>query len=349
MVDLRDLEEIKKHDPNNVYESLDMLPDQCVDIWELSKKVVFLENLKNVKNIVLCAMGGSMYGAYVLRALYHDSLKVPLVSLGDYRLPGFADQNTLVILSSYSGDTEEPLNCVRTALEKKLLLVALTNGGKALDIVRQNNIPAIVFDQKYNPSQQPRFGTGYMALGTIGMFNNLGYISVSDDEVSQAILTIRKNEDQIKGRSIELAQKIHNSIPVIIAAEHLNGNAHIIRNQINETAKSFSAYSELPELNHHLMEGLKNPQNKKLKVLFIGSDLYSYKLRRRYELTKGVIEKNDVSWVEFKPFSNGKLSQVLEVLSFGGYLSFYLAMLYGQDPSVIPWVDYFKKQLSRKS
>ncbi|OGE44618.1 hypothetical protein A3A45_02830 [Candidatus Daviesbacteria bacterium RIFCSPLOWO2_01_FULL_36_8] len=97
------------------------------------------------------------------------------------------------------------------------------------------------------------------------------------------------------------------------------------------------------------MEGLKNPPDKKIKTLFINSNLYSEKLTKRMEITKDVIEKNGLSYIEYNPQSKTKFLQMLEVLSFGGYLSYYLAMLYKQDPSVIPWVDYFKNELQKSS
>ena len=349
MVDLNNLEEIKKLDPDDVYGSVSMFPDQCGDVWEIAKKVSFPQEFRQLKNTIYCAMGGSMYGAYILRSLFHDSLKIPVVSVGDYHLPGFAGVESLVILSSYSGNTEEPLNCANEALARNIPLISITNGngGRALEIIKENELPSVVFDERFNPSGQPRLGMGYMVIGTIGIFNNLGFVSVSDSEIAKGIKTVRDNDESVKKEARRIAQEMFEHIPLVIAAEHLNGNIHIIRNQINESAKSFSAFAELPELNHHLMEGLKNPADKKMKVLFINSNLYSDKLSKRLELTKDVVGKNEISWTEFTPRGQDKLTQVMEVLSFGGYLSFYMGILYGQDPSLIPWVDYFKEKLAK--
>lgn len=347
MIDLTNLEEIKRLDPKNVYGSTGMLPDQCRYIWDLAKSFQGDAKHKSAKNIILCGMGGSQYGSYIVQNLFHDELKVPLVSYGDYHLPGYISKDSLVILSSYSGDTEEPINCAQEAVDKGFSIVGLTAGGKAYEMSQTHNFPVILFDQKYNPSGQPRLGTGYMVVGIIALLTRLGYLSVSDEEIQEAIDELRTATDNIKDKARLYAQKIFEYIPVISAAEFLNGNVHIIRNQINETAKSFSAYSELPELNHHLLEGFKNPLDKKLKVLFINSALYSEKLSKRLALTKDISSKSGVDWVEFKPQGRNKVSQVLEVLSFGAYLSFYLGILYGENPGIIPWVDYFKEQLGK--
>ncbi len=334
-------------DPKDVLGSTGMLADQCAYIWELVKTIEFPESYKSLENITICGMGGSRYGAYIVQALYKDMLAVPFLEYGDYHLPAYINKKSLFILSSYSGGTEEPLSSANEAVQKGASLLAITGGGKALDLAQEHNFPAVAFDQKYNPSGQPRLGTGYMVLGTIALLTKLGYLQVSDEEVKNAIKELKDNQKAIQQEAKQLAEKIQGSIPVYFAAEFLNGNIHIIRNQTNETAKSFSAFSELPELNHHLMEGLKYPVDKKLFTLFISSDFYSDKLKKRLELTKDVVGKNGITFDEYKPAGSSKLSQMLNVLSFGGYLTLYLAFLYRQDPSVIPWVDYFKEQLRK--
>lgn len=334
-------------DPKNVLGSVEMFLDQCEQIWNEASSLKFPEEYQQVKNIVVCGMGGSAYGGYVVPALFKDQLKVPLLSNNDYHIPAFTDTNTLAILSSYSGGTEEVLSAKEEAQKRGLKITGLTIGGELADFFKKDHIPSLIFEPKFNPSGQPRLGMGYMVLGIIAILNKLRLISISDEEVTQAVSEVRQAQDQIKKQAQNLAEKIQGAIPIIFAAEFLVGNAHILRNQFNETSKSFSAFSPLPELNHHLMEGLKNPPDKKLFVLFISSDIYSDKLRKRVELTKDVVERNSVEWGEYQPSGSSKLSQVLNVLSFGGFLTYYLAMLYGQDPSVIPWVDYFKEQLEK--
>ncbi|MBI3103718.1 bifunctional phosphoglucose/phosphomannose isomerase [Candidatus Daviesbacteria bacterium] len=332
-------------DPKNVLGSVEMFLDQCEQIWQEAKNVQFPDHYRQIKNIVICGMGGSAFGGYVVSSLYKDQLKVPFISNNDYSLPGFVSENTLVILLSYSGTTEEVLSCLEEAKGRRVLISGITIGGKLGDFFQENKVPTLRFNPRFNPSGQPRLAPGYMVLGLIGILNKLGMVSVSDEEVRRAISEVKENQESIKSAAKNLAKKIYGSIPVIFAAEFLSGNAYIIRNQTNETAKSFASYSLLSELNHHLMEGLKNPPDKKLFVLFLNTDLYSDKLSKRVELTKDVVGKNGVGWSEYQPSGSSKLSQVLNVLSFGGFLTYDLAMLYGQDPSVIPWVDYFKERL----
>lgn len=347
MIDLNNIDEIKKLDPKDVYGSTGMFADQCQQMVDnYFGKEFYSDEYKNIRNIVICGMGGSAYGGYVAISLFAGELKVPIVQVNDYHLPGFVNEESLVFLTSYSGSTEEVLSCAEEAKTKGAKITGFSSGGALGDILR-DKYPGFTFDPKNNPSGQPRLGTGYIITGTLILLNNLGVIKISESEMKTAIDEVRDSQENIKQTAQDLAEKIQGFIPIIMASEHLVGNAHIIRNQFNETAKSFSAYEDIPELNHHLMEGLKNPTDKKVKALFITSDLYSDKHKKRIEVTKDVISQNRVEYLEYSANGSSKLSQVLNVLSFGGYITLYLALLYGQDPSLIPWVDYFKEKLAK--
>lgn len=348
-MDLTSTTEIKQLDPKDVFGSTGMLALQCEQIWEDAKKVTFPPEYKKVKNIILCGMGGSAYGAYVIPNLFHNSLSLPIVVNSDYHLPAWVDSLTLVILASYSGSTEESLSCAQEALAKKAKVTGITTGGRLGDFLRANNFPGLLFNPQHNPSTQPRLATGYMVLGCAALLAHLGLAPLTDDIVKQAITDLKSVQENIQARAIETAKQLQGTIPVIFAAEILNGNAHIFRNQLNETAKTFSAFSELPELNHHLMEGLKNPPDKKLTVVLLNSSFYSLALEKRMRLTRDVVGKNNITSLSFDALGSNEFSHVLTTLSYGGYVAVYLALLYGLDPSLIPWVDYFKAQLVSSS
>jgi glucose/mannose-6-phosphate isomerase len=342
MIDLNDLDAIKRLDPKNVYGSTGMFADQCQQI--LDEHYGRDAQRLDVDNLVIAGMGGSAYGAHVVQSLFSRELRVPLVPVSDYHLPGFVDGHTLVLLTSYSGSTEEVLSCGEEAKQRGAR-VAVLSSGSVLGEMARGGSPGIIFEPRLNPSQQPRLGTGYIITGTLVLLNNLGVLPLARDDIQGAIDETRSAMPAIQARAESTARELEGFLPVTFAAQHLVGNAHIIRNQFNETSKSFSAYEDVPELNHHLMEGLKNPPSKKLKAVFLDSNLYEPKHARRMELTKDVVGQNGMPFVSYDAGGTTKLSQVLNVLAFGGYLSLYLGLIYGQDPSLIPWVDYFKEKL----
>lgn len=146
-----------------------------------------------------------------------------------------------------------------------------------------------------------------------------------------------------------LAHELKNKMPILTTSEHLAGAAHAVKNQLNESAKTFALLFDIPELNHHLMEGLRNPAKAKeyWQFLFFESDLFEARVKSRYPITKKVLDKNEVGYSSYKLSSKTKLAQVFELLALGSYLQYYLAALYEIDPLPIPWVDYFKKELEK--
>lgn len=348
MIDLNNPDTFKELDPKNVYGSTGLLSAQTRQVLEDFKSINAPEDYKNIKNIVISGMGGSAYGGWVTLSLLKENLGVPLVVNNDYTLPSFVNNDSLVILISYSGSTEETLASAQDAVKKGAKIAGITSGGKLGDFFKQNSIFYYIFDPKNNPSGQPRLGTGYTVPGTLLLISKLGLSTDINSQVESAVNELDQSSEDIKKQSIDLASEIQGTIPVIFAADFLEGNSHIIRNQFNETSKTFSAFSPIPELNHHLMEGLKYPSDKRIKILFLESEHYSSLTNKRIRLTKDVVSKNKIEYLEYKPTGTTKLSQVLNVLSFGGYVTFYLGILYNEDPSLIPWVDYFKEQLAKK-
>ena len=347
MIDLNDKQAIAKIDKKNVYGSVSYLTKQVTQAWEDTQKITFPTDYKQVNNIVLCGMGGSAYAAYVIKALYTSKLRVPCELVNGYDLPAYVHEHTLVLLSSYSGTTEEVLSCGQQALMRKAKITGVCEGGALAGFFSKNNLPAYIFTPINNPAGQPRLGQGYMIFGHMGLLKAMGLLDVSDEEVASAVQFVDEQTEAIEIKAKEIAHSLVEKIPVIVAAEHLSGNAHTLRNQFNETAKNFSAYSLLPELNHHLMEGLVHPEARILIFLFLKSQLYSKIVQTRLTLTKEVVEKNNIATIGIDVVGDSHLSQMLYALSFGGYLTFYLGILYGQDPSVIPWVDFFKEKLSK--
>lgn len=326
-------------------ESIKLLPQQIRQTWEDTEKLEFNQEYKNLEQIVISGMGGSIYNYYFLESVFKDELNKPLIKVNNYGLPTFVNEKTLFIASSYSGTTEEVIFNLKQALNKKAKCVVFSAGGGLLEIAKTEKIPYYHFEPKYNPSGQPRMGQGYMLFGALGILANLGYLKKPIDLTF--LNEIGKLTDKLHGYAKELANKLLNQELFFVAADHLAGNAHILRNQTNETAKLYANYNLVPELNHHLMEGLKHPDNRNRIFVFLNSQLYQKRNQQRLNLTKEVIKKNGYQVLEFAPFGNSKLAQFVEVLIWGGYLTYELGKSYQEDPNQIPWVDYFKNKLGK--
>ena len=351
---LDNLEGIKKLDKQNMLGSLQYLGKQIEQIWEEAQQVKIPASYKQINNVLVLGMGGSTLGAHVFKTLFKDELKVPVEIINDYNIPNFINNKTLVIASSYSGTTEEPLNAVKQTKKRKAKIISICSGGKLASWSKKSKLPTLVFSTANNPSGQPRMGLGYSIIGQLILLSRVGLLKIDKSKIRQMLKTISycdtdfgvltpTNENLAK----QLALFTNGSSIWYVASEHLSGNAHVASNQMNENAKRFAGYSYIPELNHHLMEGMLHPSINKSNLLFvlIESDLYHKRNQRRYKVTKKVLDKNKIHYFSYKAKEKNKLLQMCEVLVFSSYVSYYSAILQGIDPSPIPFVDYFKEQM----
>lgn len=337
------LKKLESSKYNPVFESIKLVPDQFRST--LNQKIAFPKDFKAVKNVVLCGMGGSALAAHILEALNINL--APFCFYNGYEPPSYVGADTLFIASSYSGSTEEVLTSVEIAKKRGAKIVGLAAGGALGDWIAKNKYPFIKFDERLNPSGQPRYGLGYALGALFNIFINLGF---TDMKMEAAVAAISKSNPLPEDDALKLAGELKNFAPIVVASGFLEGNAHVLVNQINETCKTFSEWHSIPELNHHLMEGLKRPAgNKDLKFLFIESDLYAKAISARIRITKDVVQKNKISYTMYKVSGKTKLEQVINFLIFGSLVGLVLSIDYGENPTDIPWVDYFKKQLKMMS
>lgn len=353
---LDNIKAIKNLDKSNVLESIDRFPNQCLQALNETEKLSIFSLKNKVKNIVVCGMGGSAFASEIVKTLFAQEIKLPYEIVRNYNLPFYVNKNSLVIASSYSGNTEETLSATYEALKRKAKVMILTNNGKLSSFLTEKKLDGYIFEEKFNPCHQPRVGAGYMICGHIGLLIKAGLINnISFAQIMKSVKKLNlKNNFKMnvsfeKNPAKKMAVKLKDKFVFLVSSEFLEGAIHGFANQLNETAKTNSAFHYIPELNHHRMEGLVYPREfKKIAVfVFYPSRFYNKRNQLRYEITKKVIEKNNYQVLEYRLQTENKISQTFETIMFNSYVSFYLAMLYKVDPSKIPWVDYFKKELKK--
>ena len=345
MIDFTNSEALKKIDPQDTVGSTDLIAKQFRAAWEDIQTITIQGDYSSIKNIVFCGMGASIYGALVLKAIEGCDLP-PSELVSDYHLPNYVSTDTLVVLTSYSGTTEEVLACAEEAKAKQTKMLILTKGGPLADFAKTNNITSYIFDGKFNPSGVPRHGYGYTILGLLGLFNKARIISLEERELSDSITRLEEKTPELKKRAESDFTRFINHIPVIFTAEHLAANAQILCNQFNETSKSFSAFYLVPDLNHHLMEGLQFPKDSQLSFMALQSQNFSLKNKKRMDLTCTVVKNNNQKMYSFDTAGQTQYDDFFESIVYGSYLTLYLALYYDQNPAVNPWVDWFKEHLT---
>lgn len=350
------LKKMQRLDKQGMLQSIESLGLQCQQAWDETKKIRIPAGYRGVQNVLINGMGGSGLGGHVIESVFGEKMAIPFRVINSYTLPGYVNSRTLYILSSYSGTTEEILATFNAARRRRAKLLIICAGGKLAALAKRYHIPSYIFTPRFNPCNQPRMGLGYSVIGIIGLLAKCGILKISEAELRATIATIVTYHKKFgakvgikSNQAKKVAIALQNRIPILVAAQHLSGNAHIASNQINENSKNFAAYFIISELNHHLMEGLPFPigNRRNLAFLFLESELYLPKMQKRFLITKKVLQKSRIPFVSYRATGAQPMTQVIETLLFGSYVNYYLAMLNGINPSPIVFVDYFKKQLEK--
>jgi glucose/mannose-6-phosphate isomerase len=349
---------LKEKDTYSIAGSIEQLPAQIRQVLADSDLIKIPGSYGHVNKIIVNGMGGSNIGAYILKYVFADRLNLPLEIHPGYEVPAYADEKTLYILSSYSGNTEEVLSIYEDIKSRGAKILGITAGGeskgKLEQLMIEDDIPGFIFAPENNVSGQPRMGLGYSVFGMLFLLEKSGLIEVDKSEIQDVIhyleernkdLNIEAEKDKNEAKLI--AEELFDKQAVLAGAEFLAGNLHAFRNQLCENSKNFSCYFTLPDLNHFLLESLANPGSNKeqLAFLFFDSDLYHERIQKRSKITQETVKKNGIKAVNYKMKGKDKLHQSAEFLQLGSWISFYLGMKNEVDPGAIPWVDWFKEQL----
>ncbi len=345
----------KTYDPEDIAFGIEKLSEQIQVAWADTRTMKFPKQYFAVTNIVLVGMGGSSLGGHILQTACADRLKVPTTLVREYKLPNWVSAKTLVIAVSYSGETEEVLEAIKNAKKAKAKIVAVAVGSKLKAFAAKNKIQGYFFTPG-DLSKQPRLGLGFTFAGVLGILERMNLVKVTLKDIKgmceamgDVLDTCARDISTKENPAKTVAMELKDRAVLIVASEHLVGNAHVLANQINENAKQFAIYMEIPELNHHLMEGFGYPKDffKKFSVLMLDSAFYHPHTRKRYDLTAQIFEKQGGEGIEYDANGNTRLEECGEVLQFGSFVSYYMAMLNKINPIKIPFVDWFKKEMGK--
>ena len=340
-------------DKNNYKEFLKKFPNQIAESENIVKKSHLNINHEKINKIIYLGMGGSAIAGDIFKDIYFKELAIPLEVVRGYEIPGCCDENSLVIVSSYSGNTEETISSVKGAVEKKAQILAITTGGEVLNLAKEFDWSYVVIPEGFPPRQ----AFGYSFFPLLYVLNELGIVSISDKQIQSVNDLINKivkrNDDQTaegKILSKDLAIRIHNKIPIVYSgAPYMNAIASRWKNQFQENSKSMAISNVLPEMNHNEIVGweMDVPMMNNFFVIFLKSNVIHPRTRARIELTKNMIKDRGVEVVEI--YSEGKnlLENVVSLVAIGDWVSYYLALLYEKDPASIINIDYLKSELKK--
>jgi len=348
-----DISELKKLDPEDMLARIHEVPWQCQQAWQMARKFKLPQEYSDINKVLVIGMGGSAIGGDLVRSLVAPEARVPIIVHRGYDLPAFVDDKTLVIISSYSGNTEETLSGFSQALETGAKKLAITTGGELKKLADEKGIPVLTFNYR----AQPRAALAFSFLPILCFLQKLGVVGDKSAEVDEALNVLQKLSVRIdetrpvsKNPARQLAGKLHGHLPVIYGAGLLSEVAHRWKTQFNENSKAWAFYEVFSELNHNAVVGYQFPPElaEKIVVVLLRSELLSRRIQLRYEVTCELLERAGVHYEFVDGEGKAPLSQMLSLVLFGDYVSYYLAILYRVDPSPVEVIDYLKEQLAQR-
>jgi glucose/mannose-6-phosphate isomerase len=328
------------------------MPRLCQQAWQMAMDFDLPQNYTNIDKVVILGMGGSAIGGDLVSSLALSEAKLPILIHRDYNLPAFIDAKTLVIASSYSGMTEETLSSFEQALDTKSKKLAITTGGKLKTMAEKRNVPVFSFAYK----APPRAALPFSFMPILCFLQRLGFISDKSSDVAETVPVLQQlSRETNEGVPLpqnpakQLASKLHGHLAVIYGADIVSEVAHRWKTQLNENSKAWAFYEVFPELNHNSVVGYQFPTElaSKIVVVLLGSALLPKPIQLRYQVTCQLLEQAKVDYQIVDGKGTSPLSQIMSLVLFGDYTSYYLAILNKIDPTPVKAIDFLKEQLAK--
>lgn len=349
-MDLADLSDLTLRDPQNMLAHIDSLPSQLQAAWELGQSLP-LPECKEIRQVIISGMGGSAIGADLLAAYAAPTCRVPIIVHRDYGLPAYAqDPETLVIVSSHSGNTEETLDSFETARINGCTLMTVSTGGQLGKISTEEGVPLWQFEHK----GQPRAAVGYSFGLLLAALTRLGLIPDPGKEIYEAVEVMRTQQESLRADipvarnpAKRLAGQLMERCVIVVASGYLAPVARRWKTQINEIAKAAAQFEILPEADHNTLAGLLNPQpfQTHTMTIFLRAPSDHPRNRLRLDLTRQGFMMEGMNTDFYTARGNSPLAHIWTALHFGDYNAYYLALAYGMDPTPVTALEDLKATL----
>jgi len=328
------LDQIETQDSAQFLDLLDQFPDQIQNAWEIGARV----------------NAPDLNPGELLRQYTSDDATVPIVPHRYYNLPQWVGAQSLVILVSYSGNTEETLSCYHEARERSATCVALTSNGELEKSARNDEQTVITIP----PDLPPRCAAGYLFIPLLFLLEKIGVSSSpAEKDFREACeeslrITGEFSPEADGNRALEIARRLENHIPIIYGSSPLTGVlARRFKNQLNENAKMFSVYNELPELHHNEIMSWDHlaAEPYRYSVVFLRDAYETERVQKRFQLTREIMADSVARIDEVQGRGDSRFARYFTLMLYTDYISYYLAIIREKDPVAIGPIQQLKQQL----
>lgn len=339
-------EYVNKYDPSDQFNVLKNSWQQIDYAMGITPEVDIKAG--DIDSLIISGMGGSAISGDLIRNFLRGELKVPILVNRNYSLPAYAGKGTLVIVSSYSGNTEESLSVLKDALQRGCKIICVSTGGEITKVADQNKLPVI----KLQPGMQPRYALGQSFFCLLRVIEHCGFIADQSAVISSIRDLWKKSGEEYasdKNIAFDYARQITGYIPLIYsAADFTDAAGYRFKCQLNENSKLHAFHNIIPELNHNEIVGWESFRQKDfhVKVINLLDKAYPEQLKKRFLITSGLISgvlQTDV--INLESSQNSFKIRLFDLIYLTDWITYYLAVLRGFDPVEIENINLLKKQL----
>jgi len=343
---------IRRRDPGGMLGHVAAFGDQLRTGWELRRSLELGDLHRSAKSVAVVGMGGSAVCGDLVRYIFSDRLTVPISSVRDYDLPAWVGREPLVVAVSHSGATEETINALGMALERRCPVVVITTGGPIGDVAARVHLPRLIYS---SPDVPPRASLGYTLSLLAGLLERAAMLDLDAREIdaaSAASATVVKacspEMPTESNMAKQLAWSVLDRLPVVEGSGPMAAVARRWKTQINENSNSAAVAEELPEATHNAVVGYDQPDvlRDHEYVIFLSSTSDQPRNAYRAKLSGELLDAVGISHQTVIIEGEGRFAQACAAITLGDYVSAYLGLLYGQDPSATDALTLVKARMS---
>ena len=318
--------------------------DQMRTAIEIGEAATLTAPEKEIRNVLVIGLGGSAFGGEIIKNYVTNELAVPYEIIRDYTVPAYVSEHTLLIASSYSGNTEETLSMLDAALPANPKVVCITSGGKLKGIAEEKGFDHIVIPGGF----PPRSASALSIVQQLYALHKLGLIGDFRADLDEALNLVDGFSDHENATFI--AQQLQGKIPVLYSAPNFESVAIRWRQQIEENSKHIAFHHVIPEMNHNELVGWKNPAGilEDSVVLVFRTPLNHPRTEIRMDICRDIFSEYADQVVEISPEGESHLGQLFYYMHLGDWVSLYLANLNEEEPTPVKVIDFLKGELAKQ-
>ena len=318
-------------------------PAQLKEAVEIASKAKLSPLAKPVNKVIICGLGGSGIGGTIAKEILFDEATVPIEVLKSYTLPSYIDEHTLIICSSYSGNTEETIECYNLAQKQKAKIVCITSGGQILASAKKDGNDYIVVPG----GSPPRSCLGYSLTQILHILSHYKLAPQKTVAIAEAAETLERTQEAIMHEAHLIVKKLHDKFPVIYSTALHEGIAIRLRQQLNENAKILCWHHVVPEMNHNELVGWSHAYREMAVILFIDKD-ENPRNKLRMDFCRKIFDKYAAEIIEIHSKGENAVEKKLYWIHLGDWVSMFLAEKRNVDAMDIKVIDSLKQELASK-